>query len=143
MVDGSALPSMESSALSSCCKAWAEVDLESMRSKLDDTGLKIADAQEQALQNRRKLAEATRDFKRSTGDTPVKGLGPLLKQYQEEIDRLTQRCKSSESAFLEVRATAQHPGHARRALEFTHTGTRQKPATQYMLESSAFDRKVP
>ncbi len=32
----------------------------------------------------------------------VKEVGPLLKSYQEEIDRLTGRAKLGESAFLDV-----------------------------------------
>ncbi len=93
---------VQPATLSAVYKCWAELDLESLRGRMDDTGLKIAEYQEEALQNRRKLAESTREFKRTAGETPVKGLGPLLKQYQEEIDRLTKRCKHSEGAFLEL-----------------------------------------
>lgn len=32
----------------------------------------------------------------------VRDVGPLLKSYQEEIDRLTQRAKHGEQAFLDV-----------------------------------------
>lgn len=63
--------------------------MESLRSKLDDVGLKIAEHQEDSMQNRRKLAETTREFKKTAQDSAIKGVGPLLKQYQEEVDRLT------------------------------------------------------
>ncbi|GFH24594.1 CASP_C domain-containing protein, partial [Haematococcus lacustris] len=56
-------------------------------SQMDEVGMKIAEHQEEAMQNRKKLAEATREFKRQAPD--IKGMGPLLKQYQDEIDRLS------------------------------------------------------
>ena len=42
------------------------------------------------------------DFRKSTGADVVRDVGPLLKSYQEEIDRLTQRAKHGEQAFLDV-----------------------------------------
>lgn len=92
-------------ALSVVSSYWREFDLEGMRTKLDESGLKIASYQEEALQNRKKLAESTREFKRSADEQVNKTVGPLLRQYQEEVDRLTKRAKSGESAYL-VRATA-------------------------------------
>ncbi|KXZ54818.1 hypothetical protein GPECTOR_4g889 [Gonium pectorale] len=95
--DGSPL----SSPLSVVCNFWRELDLEGMRTKLDEIGLKVAEHQEDSMQNRRKLAEATRDFKRNN-EAVSKTVGPLLKQYQEEIDRLTKRAKHGETAFLDL-----------------------------------------
>ncbi|PNH04179.1 Protein CASP [Tetrabaena socialis] len=89
------------SPLSVVCGFWRELDLEGMRTKLDETGLKVAEHQEESLQNRRKLAESTRDFRRNN-EAVSKTVGPLLKQYQEEIDRLTKRAKHGETAFLDV-----------------------------------------
>jgi homeobox protein cut-like len=68
-------------------------------------GLQIAEYQEASTANRRKLADATRDFKRGTqSDTSssAKAVGALLRQYQEEIDALTKRAKFGEGAFLEL-----------------------------------------
>lgn len=85
------------------CKFWTDLDLEGLRTKLDETGLKIAEYQEESMQNRRKLAESTCEFKKAAGEAAnIKGLGPLLKQYQEEIDRLSKRSKHSETIFLEL-----------------------------------------
>jgi hypothetical protein len=52
-----------------------------MRTKLDDIGLKVAEHQEDSMQNRRKLAESTREFKKNN-EAVSKTVGPLLKQYQ-------------------------------------------------------------
>lgn len=51
-------------------------------------GLNIAQLQEASVQNRRKLAEATREFKRNTAEDITKAVSPLLKQYQVTTDWL-------------------------------------------------------
>ncbi|GLC41611.1 hypothetical protein PLESTF_000273100 [Pleodorina starrii] len=89
------------SPLSVVCSFWREFDLEGIRTKLDEIGLKVAEHQEDSMQSRRKLAEATRDFKKNN-EAVSKTVGPLLKQYQEEIDRLTKRAKHGETAFLDL-----------------------------------------
>lgn len=77
----------------------ARVWLENHHPNLDEIGLKIAQHQEESMQNRRALAEATCDFRRRRPETAV---GDLLKQYQQEVDRLTKRAKHGESAFLDL-----------------------------------------
>lgn len=73
------------------CNFWKEFDLEGYRSKLDEAGLQIAENQEFSLKNRRQLAEKTKEYKRNASAETAKALGPLLRSYQEEIDRLTSR----------------------------------------------------
>lgn len=41
-------------------------------------------------------------FRRSAGSQVVLAVSGLLKSYQEEVDRLTQRARAGESAFLDV-----------------------------------------
>jgi homeobox protein cut-like len=70
-------------------------------------GLKVADLQEQSTANRKKLADATREFKRSSAAATSAAecstaAGNLLRQYQDEIDALTRRAKHGESAFLDL-----------------------------------------
>lgn len=69
-------------------------------------GLKVASLQEQSTANRKKLADATRDFKRNSSQQAdsdyATAAGNLLKQYQEEIDALTRRAKHGEAAFLDL-----------------------------------------
>ncbi|CAD7703410.1 unnamed protein product [Ostreobium quekettii] len=81
---------------------WREFGLESLRPKLDELGLKIAEYQEESMQNRRRLAEVTREFRRKADDAVVRGVGDLLKQYQQEVDKLTKRAKHGETAFLDL-----------------------------------------
>ena len=67
---------------------WSDFDLEGMRASLDEVGLRVAEHQEEAMQNRKKLAESTKAFRSQYADDPnTKAYGTLLKTYQEEIDK--------------------------------------------------------
>lgn len=81
---------------------WKEFDLEGLRSTLDEQGLAVATAQEASVKARKGLAERTKDFRRHAPQEVSKEVAPLLKAYQEEVDRLTQRSKAAEGAFLEL-----------------------------------------
>eukprot|EP00741_Cyanophora_paradoxa_P009913 tig00000157_g9603.t1 len=81
---------------------WKGINLDSKRSELDQQGLEIADNQEASLKSRKRLAEQTKGFAKFPDDQKLKELRPLLKSYQEEVDRLTVRAKSSENAFLSL-----------------------------------------
>ena len=69
----------------------AEFDLHSRRNWLDSTALQVAQYQEDTVEKRRELAAGTKNFKRNASEDVLKAVGTLLKQYQEEIDRITKR----------------------------------------------------
>jgi homeobox protein cut-like len=73
-----------------------------LRGNLDEQGLAIAAAQEASVATRKRLAEKTKSFRASIPPETFKQLAPLLKSYQEEVDALTNRAKSGESAFLDL-----------------------------------------
>lgn len=81
---------------------WKEFDLEGLRTKLDEQGLAVATAQEASVRSRKALAERTKEFRRHAAQEVSKEVAPLLKAYQEEVDRLTQRSKAAEASFLEL-----------------------------------------
>jgi len=93
-------PSSETGAV--VLNYWREFDLESQRAKLDENALKIAENQEYAMKNRRKLMELTRDFKKAPKEEKEDKFMPLLKSFQEEVDNVTKRAKFAENAFLSV-----------------------------------------
>ena len=101
VADGPSSGDAGASPLSAVCSFWRELDLEGLRPKLDEVGLKVAELQEESMQHRRKLAESTKEFKRNN-EAVNKTVGPLMKQYQEEIDRLSKRAKHGETAFLDL-----------------------------------------
>lgn len=76
--------------------------METLRRSLDEKGLAIAEAQELSVASRKRLAERTKEFKKSVQPDEFKLLAPLLKMYQEEVDALTNRAKFAQAAFLEV-----------------------------------------
>ncbi|KAK3262169.1 hypothetical protein CYMTET_28958 [Cymbomonas tetramitiformis] len=81
---------------------WKDFDFEATRSGWDADALKIAENQENSAANRRKLMEATRDFKKTPESDRTDQVLPLLKSYQEEVDNLTKRGKLAENAFLTI-----------------------------------------
>lgn len=87
----------------SVAEAWASFDLSSRRATLDTQGLEIADRQEHSSTSRKRLANLTRSFKReNAGSSASKATGALLREYQTEVDALTNRAKAAESAFLAI-----------------------------------------
>ncbi|CAL5227002.1 g9892 [Coccomyxa viridis] len=81
---------------------WKEFSLETFRHKLDEQGMSIAENQEQSVKSRKRLAETTREVKREVSSEVLKEVGPLMKQYQEEVDKLSNRAKFGEQAFLDI-----------------------------------------
>lgn len=83
-------------------KFWQDFDLDGRRDGLDASALGVAQFQEESLAKRRDLAQATRKFKAKATEDVTKLVSSLLKQYQEEVDRLTKRAKHGEQAFLDL-----------------------------------------
>ncbi|KAG5355236.1 Protein CASP [Yarrowia sp. E02] len=81
---------------------WTEIDLLGLQKQLDKEGETIVEAQTDSVASRKELASKTRDFKKLENDDKLEGIKTLLKAYQGEIDRLTQRARNSETAFLNV-----------------------------------------
>ncbi|PRP81469.1 hypothetical protein PROFUN_10999 [Planoprotostelium fungivorum] len=94
------------------------------RGELDSQAAEIASGKEANAVIRKKLAEQTRDFRKTSDEEKVKSFGVLLKAYQEEIDRLTKKSKFAEHSFLsvyQVLAEAPDPSKGLSALqEETH-----------------------
>lgn len=81
---------------------WTEIDLSGLQKQLDTEGETIVTAQTDSVASRKELASKTRDFKKLENDDKLEGIKTLLKAYQGEIDKLTQRARNSETAFLNV-----------------------------------------
>jgi len=96
----SAQQSAQQAHLASVLEWWKAFDLDGRRLGLDKQALALQDAKETSQKNRRKLQEATQEFKKKSAEEKMVGLKDMLKVYQGEIDNLTRRCKSSDNAFL-------------------------------------------
>eukprot|EP00522_Entomoneis_paludosa_P006488 CAMPEP_0172455078 /NCGR_PEP_ID=MMETSP1065-20121228/11879_1 /TAXON_ID=265537 /ORGANISM="Amphiprora paludosa, Strain CCMP125" /LENGTH=775 /DNA_ID=CAMNT_0013207531 /DNA_START=71 /DNA_END=2398 /DNA_ORIENTATION=+ len=107
--------------------SWANFDWQTKLSTVDATVQQAKEAQKQSAQARKSLGESTKHFKRSlknaeqaasslgsglseeTAKATVKSVETLskeckvtIKSYQEEIDKITRRCKSSESSYASL-----------------------------------------
>ncbi|KAJ2078607.1 hypothetical protein H4R24_004358 [Coemansia sp. RSA 988] len=94
--------SIEESVLAGAHEYWRSVALTQLLQGLDETGLSIVDNQKMSLQERRKLAEKTKEFRVVPDSEKATEFKPLLRAYQNEIDALTKRMKFAETAFLKV-----------------------------------------
>ncbi|CAE6403371.1 unnamed protein product, partial [Rhizoctonia solani] len=81
---------------------WKDVNLSELQKQLDTQGLEIVDNQKESVVGRKSLADKTKEFKKLPEEEKLEALKGLLKAYQNEIDALTKRCKSSDNAFLGV-----------------------------------------
>ncbi|CAH7671413.1 protein CASP [Phakopsora pachyrhizi] len=92
----------DGSDFSRAISTWREINLTSLQKSLDQSGLEIVENQKDSLMGRKNLAEQTREFKKMSDEEKMGAFKGLLKAYQAEIDALTKRSKTSESAFLNI-----------------------------------------
>ena len=102
--------------LHSALQSWQSFNLTSRRPQLDNTAQSLLDAKETSMKARKQLGDLTKSLKRAvkstetstspTTDGSITNLSnetkTTIKQYQEEIDALTRRCKIAESSFVQL-----------------------------------------
>ncbi|KAJ1663070.1 hypothetical protein IW140_005891 [Coemansia sp. RSA 1813] len=88
--------------LAGALEYWRTLQLTTLLQELDETSLEIVDNQKTSLQERRKLAERTKEFRALDDTEKLNDFKPLLRAYQNEIDNLTKRMKYAENGFLRV-----------------------------------------
>ena len=86
----------------SVCAFWKKFDLDGRRHKLDQQALEMRARHDATVSGRRALTEATKTFFKGTKAERASGLRALLKRYQEEVDTLTRRARSSDKAFRDL-----------------------------------------
>lgn len=82
--------------------AWTAVDFPRLQRDVDTKALEIQDTTSSSLQERKELAQATKEFKKLDDDKRLESINPLLKRYQSVIDNLNKRGKASESVLLSI-----------------------------------------
>lgn len=92
---------METDTINVAIELWKKVNLSELQKELDVQSLDVFKTQSNSLENRKKLAERTREFKKieQPSNNEIKS---LLKEYQAEIDSINKRSKNAESAFLNL-----------------------------------------
>ena len=101
-VSASADHPSSSSSLPDVALFWRSFDLEGKRLLLDKQGMEMSSLQEATAATRKALAESTKIFRRAGVADKLKQIGGLLREYQQDIDRLTRRARFSENAFLDL-----------------------------------------
>lgn len=72
-------------------KFWKKFNLDEQKLQLDKIGIEIPNKKSLSIESRKRLAEETKKFRQQPDETKLKTIGSLMKLYQEEIDRLTNR----------------------------------------------------
>lgn len=93
---------MEGSVYKHAAELWSKADLTSLQHDLDNSIIEIKDRESGSLESRKLLASETKSFKKLESDEKLGQVNKLIKQYQQEIDSLTKRAKSSEQVLLDL-----------------------------------------
>ena len=82
------------------CDLKLAYTLSHLQHDLDARAQEVANRQDASIESRKKLVEFSREFKKSSSEDVRKKATPMLKSFQGEIDALSNRSQSAESAFL-------------------------------------------
>ncbi|KAJ3248969.1 hypothetical protein HDU78_008355 [Chytriomyces hyalinus] len=91
-----------SESIQAALRAWNAINLTDLQKLLDSQGLEIVENQKESNRTKKKLSDLTKDFKKIPDEEKLVQFKSLLKAYQQEIDSITKRSKSAESAFLSL-----------------------------------------
>lgn len=98
------LTEMDTSVYSHALEVWSKADLSSLQKDLDSNVLEVKDKEAKSLDSRKSLANETKLFKKLEADEKLNQVNKIIKQYQKEIDSLTQRAKFSEQFLFDIYA---------------------------------------
>eukprot|EP01116_Phalansterium_solitarium_P014863 TRINITY_DN3274_c0_g1_i2.p1 TRINITY_DN3274_c0_g1~~TRINITY_DN3274_c0_g1_i2.p1 ORF type:complete len:434 (-),score=142.96 TRINITY_DN3274_c0_g1_i2:1182-2483(-) len=87
-------------ALVDVSAAWKAIQLDKRRNEWDTQAGEIVANQDASVASRKALATTTKDLRSGLDAETKTRISPLLKSYQEEIDKLTKRSKFAENAFV-------------------------------------------
>ena len=91
------------SKLEAAVGVWTRADLSAERHiALDQQGLEIADNQERSAEGRDALKEVIRQFRAVAAEERPAQIGSVIRAFQAEVDALTRRQSSAETAFLSL-----------------------------------------
>jgi homeobox protein cut-like len=93
---------MAMKTLATVTECWLKFDLKSLQHDLDTRVIEIAQQQEEGDQSRKRLIELSKEFKKNASEEMRKGVAPILKSFQNEVDNLSKRNKTMETLFLSL-----------------------------------------
>ena len=90
------------SKLAGLAQFWRDFNLASYQDRLDALATEIAQKQDETSISRDKLIQLLQDFRGSTSEETKTAAAPVIKAFQDEVDRLDRRSKYGEKAFFEA-----------------------------------------
>ena len=90
------------SKLSSLAQFWRDFNLASFQDRLDVLATEITQKQDETSNTRGQLIKLLQEFKASNPDEIKLAASPLIKAFQDEVDRLDARSKYGEKAYFEA-----------------------------------------
>ncbi|CCK69207.1 CCAAT displacement transcription factor COY1 KNAG_0C00940 [Huiozyma naganishii CBS 8797] len=93
---------MDTSGYEHALEVWSAADLATLQKNLDSDILEVKNKESLSLESRKSLAAETKKFKKLDSDEKLANVNKIIKQYQHEIDNLTQRSKFSEQTLLDI-----------------------------------------
>lgn len=72
-------------------KFWKTFNLDEQKLQLDKIGIEIPNKKSLSIESRKRLAEETKKFRQQADEIKLKTIPSLMRLYQEEIDKLTNR----------------------------------------------------
>ena len=90
------------SKLQTLSQFWQTFNLPQVQQNLDEVATDITARLDECDSSRKILIELIRDFKRDNSEEVRAAVGPLVKAFQNEVDALSRRSKSSEKAFFDI-----------------------------------------
>ncbi len=78
---------------------WKDFDFDSKRVSLDKQCVEMREQKTASINGRKRLVDITKRFRAKQGEEQLLMAAEVLTSYQEEIDQLSRRSKSSEAAF--------------------------------------------
>lgn len=93
---------MDLSVYEHALELWSKADLTTLQKQLDKDVIDIKEKETQFLDSRKNLASETKIFKKLASEEKLANVNKIIKHYQQEIDSLTKRSKSSEVILLDL-----------------------------------------
>ena len=90
------------SKLGSLADFWRDFNLAAFQDRLDLFATEISQKQDETTNSRSQLITLLQDFKNSNSDEIKLAASPLIKAFQDEVDRLDSKNKYGEKAFFEA-----------------------------------------
>ena len=86
----------------STLKTWRGFSLNDEKDNFENVAYEIISKQDEGALSKKKLGESCQEFKKNTTEDILKLVSPLFNSFQNENNKLNQRCTFAENAYMKV-----------------------------------------